>query len=64
MPRRELSEAVEGGIIIQIDRGLYAMPETREDSLVVTQCRYARGIFADNSALWLQDLSERAPLSL
>lgn len=46
IPRRELSEAVEAGLIIPIERGLYALPETWEDPLVVAQHRFARGIFS------------------
>ena len=64
IPRRELSEAVEAGLIIPIERGLYALPETGKDPLVVAQHRFARGIFSDDTALWLQGLSGRAPFSL
>lgn len=64
IPRRELAEATEAGELVRIDRGLYALPGTWEDPLVVAQHRFARGVFSDDTTLWLWGLSDRAPFSL
>lgn len=62
--RRELAEATKAGELVKLDRGLYALPDTWEDPLVVAQHRFSRGIFSDDTALWLHGLSDRAPVSL
>lgn len=64
IPRRELAEATKKGQLVKLDRGLYALPETWEDPLVVAQHRFSRGVFSDDTALWLHGLSDRAPFSL
>lgn len=64
IPRRELTEAAESGELVRLDRGLYALPDTWEDPLVVAQHRFSRGVFSDDTALWLWGLSDRAPFSL
>lgn len=64
IPRRELAEATEAGELVKLDRGLYALPDTWEDPLVVAQHRFARGVFSDDTALWLWGLSDRAPFLL
>lgn len=45
IPRRLLSDAVASGELIQLERGLYSLPETWEDELYIMQHRFARGIF-------------------
>lgn len=64
IPRRLLSEAVETGGLVQVDRGLYALPETWEDPYLVAQHRFAKGIFSDETALYLHDMTDRAPIQL
>ena len=41
IPRRKLTEAVRKGNLIQVARGLYALPETWEDPYLVAQHRFA-----------------------
>lgn len=64
MPRRRLAEAVDAGELVQLDRGLYMLPNIWEDPLVVAQHRFSRGVFSDDTALWLHGMSDRAPFSL
>lgn len=64
IPRRLLTEAVESGELVQVGRGLYTLPDTWEDELFITQHRFARGVFSDETALYLHGLTDRAPFSL
>ena len=64
IPRRMLAEAVEVGELVQVDRGLYALPETWEDPYLVAQHRFAKGVFSDGTALYLHGMTDRAPLQL
>ena len=64
IPRRKLTEAVRKGNLVQVARGLYALPETWEDPYLVAQHRFARGVFSDDTALFLHGMTDRAPFSL
>ena len=64
IPRRCLAEAVNNDELVKIDRGLYALPETWEDPFLVAQHRFARGVFSDETALFLHDMTDRVPFSL
>nr|WP_076389179.1 type IV toxin-antitoxin system AbiEi family antitoxin domain-containing protein [Vaginimicrobium propionicum] len=63
IPRRKLAEAINAGQLMQVDRGLYALPETWEDPFYVAQHRFSRGVFSDDSALFLHGMTDRAPFS-
>lgn len=43
IPRRLLGTEVAAGNLVQVARGLYALPDTWEDPLFVLQHRFARG---------------------
>ena len=64
IPRRKLTEAVSRGDLVQVARGLYALPDTWEDPYLIAQHRFARGMFSDDTALFLHGLTDRAPFSL
>ena len=64
VPRRKLTEAVRKGNLVQVARGLYALPETWEDPYLAAQHRFARGVFSDDTALFLHGMTDRAPFSL
>ena len=64
IPRRKLTEAVGRGDLVQVARGLYALPEPWEDPYLVAQHRFARGVFSDDTALFLHGMTDRAPFSL
>lgn len=59
--RRELSEAVERGELVRLSRGMYATPDTWEDEFVLAQHRFSRGVFSHETALYLHELTDRAP---
>ena len=50
--------------LVQVDRGFYALPETWEDPFPVAQHRFARGVFSDETALFLHHMTDRVPFSL
>lgn len=62
--RRELTRAVKEGRLVKVERGLYRTPEAWEDEYVVTQHRFARGVFSHDTALYLLSLSDQAPEKL
>lgn len=64
IPRRKLTEAVAKGDLIQLDRGIYALPDVWEDPYLIAQHRFSRGIFSDDTALFLHGMTDRAPFSL
>ena len=64
IPRRKLTEAVRAGELVQIDRGLYALPDVWEDPLYIAQHRFSRGIFSDDTALFLHDMTDRSSFTL
>lgn len=64
IPGRCLAEAVESGELVQLDRGLYALPETWEDPYLIAQHRFAKGVFSDGTALYLHGMTDRAPFQL
>lgn len=63
IPRRKLAEAVSAGELIRVDRGLYALPGVWEDPLYVVQHRFSRGVFSDDTALFLHGMTDRAPFT-
>lgn len=62
--RREIAKVVAKGQLIQIDRGLYALPSAWEDPYLIAQHRFSRGVFSDDTALFLHGMTDRAPFSL
>ena len=64
IPRRKLAAAAAAGELVQIDRGLYALPDVWEDPYLVAQHRFSRGVFSDDTALFLLGMTDRAPFSL
>lgn len=63
IPRRKLAEAVSAGRLVQVDRGLYALPDVWEDPLYIAQHRFSRGTFSDYTALFLHGMTDRAPFA-
>ena len=64
IPKRLLSDAVASGKLVRVERGLYALPDAWEDEMYIAQHRFARGIFSDETALYLHGMTDRAPFSL
>lgn len=63
IPRRLLRTEVAAGNLVQVARGLYTLPDTWEDPLFVLQHRFARGVFSDETALYLHGMTDRAPFA-
>lgn len=42
-------------------RGVYYLPEAWEDEFLIAQNRFSRGIFSDETALFLHDFTDRTP---
>ena len=61
---RNLADAVKRNELVRVERGLYCTPDTWEDEYVVTQHRFARGVFSHDTALYLLGLCDSAPESL
>ncbi len=64
IPRRKFAEAVAADELVRIDRGLYALPGVWEDPYLVAQHRFSRGVFSDDTALFLHGMTDRTPFSL
>jgi len=61
LQRRALSELVAANRICRVERGIYALPEMWEDDMYFLQYRYAKGVFSNETALYLHDLTDRTP---
>jgi predicted transcriptional regulator of viral defense system len=59
--RRTLSELVEAKRLYRAERGIYVLPETWEDEMCFLQYRFAKGVFSNETALYLHRLSDRMP---
>lgn len=63
IPRRKLVEAVRSGELVQVNRGLYALPDVWEGPLYIIQHRFSRGVFSDDTALFLHGMTYRVPFA-
>ncbi|GHV32379.1 transcriptional regulator [Clostridia bacterium] len=59
--RRTLGELVAAKRIYRAARGIYALPEVWEDEMFFLQYRYSKGVFSNETALYLHGLSDRTP---
>ena len=59
--RRILGELVSDNKIYRVERGIYALPNVWEDEMYFLQYRYSKGIFSNETALYLHGLSDRTP---
>ncbi len=56
-----LKHLVDTGRLEKASRGVYCLPEAWEDEFINLQGRYKRGIFSLDTALYLNDLTDRTP---
>lgn len=56
-----LQELVDSGKLYRYGRGLYVSSSAWEDDFRLLQCRYGRGIYSHDTALYLLGYSDRAP---
>jgi len=61
LQRRVLSELVAANRIYRVERGIYALPEMWEDDMYFLQYQYTKGVFSNETALYLHELSDRTP---
>lgn len=59
--RGNLKRLVDEGRLEKTARGVYILPETWEDEFVNLQARFKKGIFSNETALFLWDLTDRTP---
>lgn len=59
--RSILQELVKNGEIYRYGRGLYVQNDAWEDDFYLLQCRYGRGVYSHDTALYLLGYSDRAP---
>lgn len=63
LARRALGELVAAKRVYRVARGIYALPETWEDEMYFLQYRFSKGVFSNETALYLHGLSDRTPVS-
>ncbi|EOT44583.1 type IV toxin-antitoxin system AbiEi family antitoxin domain-containing protein [Enterococcus columbae] len=59
--RGNLKKLVDDGKLEKTARGVYILPEVWEDEFVNLQARFKKGIFSNETALFLWDLTDRTP---
>lgn len=59
--RGNLKKLVDEGRLEKTARGVYILPEIWEDEFVNLQARFKKGIFSNETALFLWDLIDRTP---
>lgn len=59
--RGNLTKLVDEGRLEKTARGVYILPEIWEDEFVNLQARFKKGIFSNETALFLWDLTDRTP---
>ncbi len=57
-----LKRMVEDGELVRVCRGIYACCGHDTDEFLVLQTRYAKGIFSNETALYLHGYSDRVPV--
>ncbi|MDR2547410.1 MAG: type IV toxin-antitoxin system AbiEi family antitoxin domain-containing protein [Lachnospiraceae bacterium] len=61
--REMLSKYVSQGKLERVQRGVYLLPEYFEDEMFAIQIAVPNAVFSHNTALYLQDLSDRTLLN-
>ena len=60
--REYLRGLVGAGLLERSDRGVYIVPTVFNDEMFNLQTRFKRGIFSQDTALFLLDLTDRTPI--
>lgn len=61
--RQYLKDMVDSKRIEKVARGVYILPDVWEDEFVNLQSQFKKGIFSNETALFLHDLTDRTPTS-
>jgi predicted transcriptional regulator of viral defense system len=59
--RRVLSLLIASGEIYRVERGIYAAHGVWEDEMYFLQYRFSKGVFSNETALYLHGMSDRTP---
>ena len=61
LSRGILKYLVDKGLLERSARGVYILPEIWDDEIFNLQARYKKGIFSNETALFLNDMTDRTP---
>ena len=64
IPRARLSEMTKAGRLERVQRGVYCLSDEMEDEFLAAQLRFPRGVFSDETALYLHGYTDRTPFQL
>lgn len=62
--RRILRSLVSDNCIYRVERGIYALPDIWEDEMYFLQYRFSKGVFSNETALFIHGLTDRTPQAL
>ena len=61
--RQYLKLLVDDGSLEKVSRGVYVLPEVWDDEFFNLQSQFKKGLFSNETALFLHDLTDRTPLA-
>ena len=64
IPRARISDMVKAGKLERVQRGVYCLTDAWEDEYLAAQLRFPRGVFSDDTALYLHGYTDRTPFRL
>jgi len=62
IPRVYLSNLVDDGLLVRLERGVYIARDGFDDELYRYQAKYEKAIYSHETALFLHDLTDRDPI--
>ncbi|WOY89251.1 type IV toxin-antitoxin system AbiEi family antitoxin domain-containing protein [Ligilactobacillus murinus] len=62
IPRSTLTDLVNAGLLFPVQRGIYVTENGYIDDFYLLQARYPKGVYSHETALYLQNFSDRAPV--
>ena len=63
IPRVYLSNLVNDGLLVRLERGVYITRNGYDDELYRYQAKYEKAIYSHETALFLHDLTDRDPIN-
>ncbi|NLB10787.1 MAG: abortive phage infection protein [Clostridiaceae bacterium] len=61
--RQYLKVLVDKGSLEKVSRGVYVLPGVWDDEFFILQAQFKKGVFSNETALFLHDLTDRTPLA-
>lgn len=61
--RQYLKILVDKGSLEKVGRGVYVLPGVWDDEFFILQAKFKKGVFSNETALFLHDLTDRTPLA-